>query len=561
MTWSHLHIRAVTIVRFAVALFFGLSAPAITYADRLALVLGNGDYTSAPHLANSVNDATAVADALKRLGFTVTLMTDAGGESLWTEMDKFVASADKAESVVFYYSGHAFQMNGVNYLVPVSAKLDSREGAKKEAWALDGIIARLQSRNRQTLLFLDACRNDPLPSSVRGSGAAAGGLARVQAGVGTFVAFSTAPGDITVDGVAEAKHSPFTSALLAHLEEPGISISDMMIEVRNDVENATLRKQVPWDQSSLREQFYFVPQADVAKQELSEADYELLAQLDPADRKKFMDLLVQSGFDAAALAKAETAISISEANLVQVASESTILSGPEASDATDTVTADATPQLEVLDATVTIGSAPDEQQVAALEPGNSVEPDGTIRLAALNWTTRDIAINEVTAKRQRVEGRVLSSDNAADREIMAAIDPALLETSRDLTLSAGDLARAVQSELKRVGCYQIGVDGSWGKGSRTALTSYYLAKRKVPDNLEPTDTLYAALTNEDQVVCAARVASSAVKTGVRTVTVAVEAPVATSKKVDMKSKAKTGKKQETAKTRIIKGTIGMTGAF
>ena len=157
-------------------------------------------------------------------------------------MDKFADSAETAESVVFYYSGHAFQMSGANYLVPVSAKLDSREGAKKEAWALDGIIARLQSRNRQTLLFLDACRNDPLPAAVRGSGAAADGLARVQAGVGTFVAFSTAPGDVTVDGVAEAKHSPFTSALLDHIEEPGISISDMMIEVRNEVETATRSK-------------------------------------------------------------------------------------------------------------------------------------------------------------------------------------------------------------------------------------------------------------------------------------------------------------------------------
>jgi len=114
----------------------------------------------------------------------------------------------------------------------------------------------------------------------------------------------------------------------------------------------------------------------------------------------------------------------------------------------------------------------------------------------------------------------------------------------------------VQTELKRVGCYQMKVDGSWGKGSRTALTSYFLAKRLVPDSLEPTEALYAALKTESKVVCEVRVAKSAVKTGNRTS--AIE-PVET--KVDVNSKKKTGKKQETAKTRITKGTIGMTGSF
>lgn len=565
------------------------ASPAL--AERLALVVGNGDYSVAPHLDNPVGDAQAIAKTLTDLDFKVTLLTDAAGQSLWSEMDRFVTEAEGAESVVFYYAGHAFQMSGVNYLVPVDAKLETREALAKETWSLDAIIARLQSRSRQTLIFLDACRNDPLPTGVRGSGAAADGLARVQAGVGTFVAFSTAPGAVTADGVAGAEHSPFTTALLKHMPTKGKSVSDMMIEVRNDVETATARKQVPWDQSSLREQFYFVPREAAAKQELSEADYELLAQLDPADRKQFLDLLAQSGFDETSLKLAEEEIALAEANLEQVAVESstTFLDEPATEEAvvttpadpTDTVATDEQPlppsdenasagedeisldDLQVADGGgVIIEDAPleDPTVVAGIDP--ALKPDeetgeAPIRLAALDWDTRETGLQAADGKPTRVTGRLVTPETAEGREILAAIDPRLVEDDTPVEIAPGDLARAVQSELQRVGCYQMTVDGNWGKGSRTALTSYYLAKRVVPTTLEPTADLYKTLSEESKVVCETRVASSAVKTGKRAqVAVAEEVSAASPK-----STKKTGKKQETAKTRITKGTIGMTGSF
>lgn len=562
------------------------ASPAL--AERLALVVGNGDYSVAPHLDNPVGDAKAIAKTLTDLDFKVTLLTDAAGQSLWSEMDRFVTEAEGAESVVFYYAGHAFQMSGVNYLVPVDAKLETREALAKETWSLDAIIARLQSRSRQTLIFLDACRNDPLPTGVRGSGAAADGLARVQAGVGTFVAFSTAPGAVTADGVAGAEHSPFTTALLKHMPTKGKSVSDMMIEVRNDVETATARKQVPWDQSSLREQFYFVPREASAKQELSEADYELLAQLDPADRKQFLDLLAQSGFDETSLKLAEEEIALAEANLEQVAVESstTFLDEPAAdaavvTDPADAVATDEQPlppsdenaaaaddeisldDLQVADGGgVIIEDAPleDPTVVAGIDP--ALKPDeetgeAPIRLAALDWDTREAGLQAADGKPTRVTGRLVTPDTAEGREILAAIDPRLIEGDRPVEIAEGDLARAVQSELRRVGCYQMTVDGNWGKGSRTALTSYYLAKRVVPTTLEPTADLYKTLSDEPKLVCETRVASSAVKTGKRAqVAVAEEVSAASPK-----STKKTGKKQETAKTRITKGTIGMTGSF
>jgi hypothetical protein len=503
-------------------------------------------------------------------------MTDAGGDSLWAEMDRFVTDADSAESVVFFYSGHAFQMSGVNYLVPVSAKLESREGAKTEAWSLDGIIARLQSRNRQTLIFLDACRNDPLPAAVRGSGVASDGLARVQTGVGTFVAFATEPGGVTADGVAGAVHSPFTAALLEHIETSGKSISDMMIEVRNDVENVTLRKQVPWDQSSLREQFYFVPPTAEGKQELSEADYESLAQLSPEDRKRFLNLLALSGFDEASLAEAEAEISLAEANLVQVASESLLVFEDEtASDlspveddtqiepiATEDPADDTTVAFEdlaVVDDSAGISDAEEDTQIAALDPAQQEDPRAPLRLAALNWATRDIGQGNVAFGRLRLTGTQVTKDTDEGRAILASIDPALLEDDAPAEVAPQDLAKAVQTELKRVGCYQMVVDGDWGKGSMTALTSYFLAKKVVPDSLEPTAALFDRLSSESKVVCEVRIASSAVKTGKRAKV--AQKPVDTVEKASVKSKKKTGKKKETAKTRITKGAIGITGSF
>lgn len=568
----------------AALLIVAAAAPAM--AERLALIVGNGDYATAPHLENPVKDADAIAKALKGLDFKVTLLTDAKGDALWSEMDRFAKAAEGAESVVFFYAGHAFQMSGVNYLVPVDARLESREALAKETWNLDSIIARLQSRSRQTLIFLDACRNDPLPAGVRGSGAASDGLARVQAGVGTFVAFATAPGSVTADGVAGADHSPFTTALLKHMTDKGKSVSDMMIEVRNDVETATARKQVPWDQSSLREQFYFVPPQSAGKQELSEADYELLAQLDPADRKQFLDLLAQSGFDEASLKLAEEEIALAEANLQQTAEDSTLLDDPLPDDASssaadlqpaalpaDDTSAEAAKtqdkpvsleELQVADESVAIGDAPAEDTtvVAAIDPAlKPDEEDGQapIRLAALDWDTREAKLGSGTSDQPtRVTGRQVTPDTPEGREILAAIDPRLIDESTPLTIAPEDLARGIQGELKRVGCYQMTVDGSWGNGSRTALTSYYLAKHKVPTSLEPSADLYQQLVDEQKLVCETRVASSAVKTGKRA---KVETAAETVSTASPKSTKKTGKKQETAKTRITKGTIGITGSF
>jgi uncharacterized caspase-like protein len=228
---------------------------------KLALVVGNQSYETLPRLNTPLADATAVSQALRDVGFEVTLLTDVRPEVFQAVLGTFAGQADASDTVLFYYSGHAFQKAGINHLVPVTAKLADKAALDSETWRLDDIAKALKGNGAELLLFLDACRDNPLPEGLRSD---AGGLAQFDGGAGTFVAFATAPGQVAWDKTEGSRNSPFTAALLAHLATPGQAISDLMIKVRNDVTQATAEKQTPWEQSSLRAQFFFVPEVKQA---------------------------------------------------------------------------------------------------------------------------------------------------------------------------------------------------------------------------------------------------------------------------------------------------------
>lgn len=252
-------LRAVLSALFG-ALMFALPAMVLAGEGRVALVIGNEAYEHAPPLATPVRDAQAMARSLRDLGFDVTVLTDAGPDVFTAVLDTFARKAEGAGTVLFYYSGHAFQTGGINRLVPVSARLDDPAALGAQTIALDEIARRLKPADGQLLLFLDACRTNPLPQEAAG----AAGLAQYDGGTGTFVAFATAPGAVAWDKGADGENSPFTGALLGHIATAGQSLSDLMIAVRNDVSDQTGGKQIPWEQSSLRSQFYFRPDTNLA---------------------------------------------------------------------------------------------------------------------------------------------------------------------------------------------------------------------------------------------------------------------------------------------------------
>ena len=233
------------------------SAPAASPAPRevrVALVIGNSTYRSATPLTNPANDAADLAKALRGLGFEVVEGRDLDKRGIEDKAREFGRKLDKASLALFFYAGHGLQVGGKNYLVPVDAKLERAGDLTFEAIDVAQILAQMEAEQRVNLVFLDACRDNPLARTLARSlgtrSATVGqGLATIQSAVGTMIAYATQPDNVALDG--EGRNSPFTTALLKHIGTQGLEISSLMKRVRADVIQATRGRQVPWDHSSL----------------------------------------------------------------------------------------------------------------------------------------------------------------------------------------------------------------------------------------------------------------------------------------------------------------------
>jgi tetratricopeptide (TPR) repeat protein len=230
--------------------------PAVAAPDgrRVALVIGNGNYRHASVLANPANDAADIAQALRNLGFDVVEGRDLDKQGVEDKVREFGRHLDNAGLALFFYAGHGMQVGGKNYLVPIDARLERPGDLNLDAVDVGNVLAQMESEKRVNLVFLDACRDNPLARSFARSlgtrSAAVGqGLATIQSAIGTMIAYATQPDAVALDG--EGRNSPFTAALLKHLSTPGLEIATLMRRVRADVIVATREKQVPWDHSSL----------------------------------------------------------------------------------------------------------------------------------------------------------------------------------------------------------------------------------------------------------------------------------------------------------------------
>ncbi len=240
---------------------FLFSLPAAA-EKRVALVVGNSTYKEVTPLANPVNDANDISSALKSAGFDVVLGVDVDKRDFDARIRSFTELLENADVAIFFYAGHGLQVAGRNYLIPVDAKLQNERDLDFDAVNLDFILKQMElgRADKTNIVFLDACRDNPfsrnLARSMGTRSASIGkGLAQVDTGVGTFIAYSTQPGNVALDG--KGRNSPFTAALAKHVREPDHNLTSVMIEVRKDVLAATDGKQVPWDHSALTGEFYF----------------------------------------------------------------------------------------------------------------------------------------------------------------------------------------------------------------------------------------------------------------------------------------------------------------
>lgn len=227
---------------------------------RVALVIGNSAYTHTPALTNPRNDAADVAAALAGFGFQVVEGYDLDKPGFDRTVRAFAVALQGADTGVFFYAGHAIQVQGQNYLVPVDAELSAAAALDFEMVRLDLVQRTMESQARTNILFLDACRDNPLMRNLARSmgtrSASIGqGLATVEAGVGTLISFSTQPGNVALDG--GGRNSPFAGALVRNMRQSTDDLSSLLISVRNDVMKATGNKQIPWEHSSLTGRFYF----------------------------------------------------------------------------------------------------------------------------------------------------------------------------------------------------------------------------------------------------------------------------------------------------------------
>jgi len=236
----------------AVALGVALSAEAAE-GKRVALVIGNGAYRNVPALLNPPNDANDIAAALKRIGFTVSLVTNASFDEMRRALIALGRDAAGADMAAVYFAGHGMEINGENWLIPVDADLKRDTDAANEAINLQSVMQQVSNTTSLGLVILDACRNNPFAAKMKRSlatrAATMSGLGRIEPVGNVLVAYAARDGTTALDG--DARNSPFAAALLRNIETPGVEVTFMFRNVRDDVMEATRNEQQPFVYGSL----------------------------------------------------------------------------------------------------------------------------------------------------------------------------------------------------------------------------------------------------------------------------------------------------------------------
>jgi hypothetical protein len=227
-------------------------------APRIALVLGNARYLRAPVLRNPTHDAAAVAEVRRRLKFSVTRRLDAGLHEMQAAIHDFVQTAEASAAVVlFYFAGHGVQLAWRNFLLPVDAEVEKADDLARQGVDLEAMLKGLrQAANPMNVVVLDACRDNPFAQDFRTGGK---GLSPIDAPPHTLLAYATSPGNVASDG--EGANGLYTGQLLRELQVPETRIEDVFKRVRLSVRLKSHGAQIPWESTSLEDDFWFLPPA------------------------------------------------------------------------------------------------------------------------------------------------------------------------------------------------------------------------------------------------------------------------------------------------------------
>jgi hypothetical protein len=254
--------------------------------ERIALVLGNAAYSSSA-LLNPGNDARAIGQLLTTAGFSVDLLLDASTADMRAAIQRMEERLrdPRVKTALFYYAGHAVQLDWRNFLIGVDSRIRRIEDVPRQSVDLSDVLKRFgdakRQRDKQLVVVLDACRDNPFRADLRLSQK---GLSQFDAPPNTLVAFSTAPGQVAFDG--EGNHSFYTATLLRELAVPYVSIEDALKRVRMGVRVASLGRQVPWESTSLEQSFYLYPSDKVEAINPEALENAVKRELEAWDRAK-----------------------------------------------------------------------------------------------------------------------------------------------------------------------------------------------------------------------------------------------------------------------------------
>ncbi len=276
--------------RLAGVLVFLLFAVAAQAGERVALLIGNSEY-SRPEmtLPNPQNDSRALGAALRRMGFRVTVANNQTLDQMEAALAEFEETARDAEFALFFYAGHGVQINGENYLIGTGLANTASSELNRASLKMSAVRAAFENAKPQIgMLILDACRNNPFTDS----GEFPPGLVRTRGGAGMLIAYATDPGNVAYDGIGE--NSVFTKALLDNIETPGLDVRLMLGRVRQQVLLETRGQQIPWVEEAVLGEHYFVPADPGATPPDAVADDMALwravsGQTDPQAFRRYLD--------------------------------------------------------------------------------------------------------------------------------------------------------------------------------------------------------------------------------------------------------------------------------
>ncbi|MGY4503963.1 putative caspase-like protein [Bradyrhizobium sp. GM24.11] len=449
---------------------------------RVALVVGNSSYQNAPLLPNPANDAAAIAATLKGAGFDVVdSRLNLAATDMRRALREFADQARNADIALVYYAGHGIEIDGTNYLIPTDARLERDTDIYDEAFSLDRVLLAIEPARQLRVVIVDACRNNPFADSMKrtvASRSISRGLARVEPAVSnTLIAFAAKAGLTALDG--NSKNSPYATALVKYIAKPGLDLRRAFGFVRDDVLQATGNRQEPYVYGSLGgEDVALVPAAKAEGpiqaanlQSEIRRDYELALQL---RNKPALNAFLTQHPDGYYSNLAKLQLNQLEAEDARVAATA---KAQEAEQQQARLMSQGAQRAEQEKAAADLKAA-EEARIAAERTKQAAHEQAT-EAERKRTASESTIVAALSGNKPAVESTVADNPTAAapGEDSKTPKLAALSDEPRQTDVARADIAKSVQGELSRVGCFAGPVDGQWKCGLTALVGSLQPARR------------------------------------------------------------------------------------